>query len=448
MNLNLWKGFDNVVLWGVEHALAYNVLTSLQQQNIYALVTDNDQKQALIEKLKEQDFDAKLSIEQAYLNDKEGKETLREFSLPQFNSLKTATGVFDIYPGLKQVQMQSVHCLSPESLLQRYELSNQAKNVLWLEVNGQITTTIKAIIENQQIYQFATLFLLIPSQPWYESEVAIDKLTDILKNIGYDVFDLASDFDVDQRLYEFIRHPMTLQKNTLETELKDIRLEFAKILDKKAELESHLDKRGVDYKNSQQKQAELIKELTQTKNKSIEQKKELDEYAEQLKRLERDTQTLQSQIEEVSQKNTDLKDQHTKSSQNLEQLKKQAKEAQQSLDDLNLQNLEQYNLLQTECHQAASERDLVREERDSARKERDDLKPKLEHKDKEVATLGKQLNDTQVQLNNAKKQNSSFHSQQAQSIAQQKQLENQLTKAEAQIDIIKELLIKPTSHDK
>ncbi len=260
MNLNLWKGFGNVVFWGVEHALAYNVLTSLQQQNIYALVTDNDQKQALIEKLKEQDFDAKLSIEQAYLNDKEGKETLREFSLPQFNSINSPSGIFDSYPGLKQLQMHSVQCLSPNSLLKRYELSKQVENALWLEVNGQITSTITAIIESKEIYLFAKLLVFMPDQAWYESEIDADKLILKLKQMGYDVFSEISDLDIDQKLYEFRRHPVVLEKIALGVELEHSLESF------KTELKAIKAKEKDAVTKAETQKGEFEKQLQEEKN--------------------------------------------------------------------------------------------------------------------------------------------------------------------------------------
>ena len=325
MNLNLWKGFDNVVLWGVEHALAYNVLTSLQQQNIYALVTDNDQKQALIEKLKEQDFDAKLSIEQAYLNDKEGKETLREFSLPQFNSLKTATGVFDIYPGLKQVQMQSVHCLSPESLLQRYELSNQAKNVLWLEVNGQITVTIKNLLANQNIFLFTKIVVFLPGQAWYESETDANELIDELKQAGFDVSNKDIELDTDQTLYEFTRHSLVLKNNVLEKALREFEITAQTQNEKVNQLTKNLEGSITQEQQCQVK----VAELTQRENQAKQEKEG----------IKTELVNLRQKLDATTKESEDLKQHNVEKYEQLQELREALATEQQQVKKLNEQLL-------------------------------------------------------------------------------------------------------------
>jgi len=218
--MSLWNGCDNIILWGVERALAYNLLDLLQHQNVHALVPRAELKHALKKKLEEQGFDAVLNIEQAYLNDKDGEATLREFSLPQMNSLSAPSGVFNMYPGLKQLQMQSVKCLSPNSLLAAYELSEQVESTLWLEVNGQITSTLAAMIESKAIHLFSILFVFMPDKAWYESEIDAEKLIQRLKQIGYDVSNKNVDLESDQCLYEFTRHPFVLKNKELEQQAK------------------------------------------------------------------------------------------------------------------------------------------------------------------------------------------------------------------------------------
>jgi len=399
MNLNLWKGFGNVVFWGVEHALAYNVLTSLQQQNIYALVTDNDQKQALIEKLKEQDFDAKLSIEQAYLNDKEGKETLREFSLPQFNSINSPSGIFDSYPGLKQLQMHSVQCLSPNSLLKRYELSKQVENALWLEVNGQITSTITAIIESKEIYLFAKLLVFMPDQAWYESEIDADKLILKLKQMGYDVFSEISDLDIDQKLYEFRRHPVVLEKIALgvelehslesfKTELKAIKAKekdaVTKAETQKGEFEKQLqeEKNLVNAVNEvnakereelQTKVEKLQNESNQHKSSADTLKKEQEELRTKKVELEQSVEGFKTELEVIKAKE---KDAVTKAETQKGEFEKQLQEEKNLVNAVNEVNAKEREELQTKVEKLQNESNQHKSSADTLKKEQEELRTK------------------------------------------------------------------------
>jgi len=297
MNIDLWKGFDNIVLWGVERALSYSLLDYLQHQNVYALVPSNELKQDLKQKLEEQDFDAVLKIELAYLNDKEGEATLREFSLPQMNSLRAPIGIFESYPGLKLLQMQSVKCLSPSSLLKRYELSDQAENALWLEVNGQITSTITAIVESKELYLFAKLLVFMPDQAWYESEVDADKLILKLKQVGYDVCSQVSDLDTDQNLYEFRRHPLVLEKIVLESEVKSLNQSFKQLQDQKNILIKQLEEKVQQVNQLTQKN------LAQSQQNEITQKL-IDDFKTQQKELGQKLEKIQSEKIELNDRLT------------------------------------------------------------------------------------------------------------------------------------------------
>jgi len=361
--MDLWKGCDNIILWGVERALAYNLLDVLQHQNVYALVPSNELKHALKKKLEEQDFDAALNIEQAYLNDKEGEATLREFSLPQMNSLRAPSGIFDIYPGLKQLQMQSVKCLSPNSLLAAYELPDQVKNTLWLEVNGQITSTIQELIESQKIYLMTSILVFMPKQAWYESEVDAEALIQRLKQVGYDVSNKNVDLDSDQDLYEFTRHPLVLEKKLLESEVKGLKtdtVEYQKQLEASAQQVAELITQN---KESQNKQAELVEshknkdeqiaQLIQDRDESIAQQQALEtKQAEQVESHKNKDQ----QIAQLSQERDEQSHWHQENKKWAESLKQELAASTQQKNTIE-QQLAQLQVKQNELVESHKNKD-------------------------------------------------------------------------------------------
>lgn len=353
-----------------------------------------NQLNALVDGLEE--AGTELSVQNVAIADKQETRTFRHLNLPELSGFNLPVGLQKLYPGLKTLESQSMQAQSLQGFLanQDFECDANCKNGLIIDIPTQLDELLKALLESEFLSCFKEIQFSASSMPLDKDVQSIEQWLNQFQAQGFELQN-QSNLNDDFINYTMVKNPLFNQLQTLKQQLQQQQAQNEKLETQANEMAEILDKQN---------------QLISTKDKEL---KDYQAWLSEAKQaLATESDALNSQLAKLKQENDALKEQNAKQ---IETLK--------------------------------SEWEHIRAERDSALKERDDLKVKLEQKDKQVITLSKQLNDTQVQLNNVKKQNNSLHSQQTQTIVRQKQLESQLTKAEAQIDIIKTLLIKPLSND-
>ncbi|WP_290702987.1 hypothetical protein [Amphritea sp.] len=354
-----------------------------------------------------------------------GNEADTEFyiyNLIELSGLVTVENLKTFYPGLRVLENTSVKTIGVVPLLEQIGLDAEKNIVLVVDIPFQVESLLDEVIKAEVLNGFSLILCSTPT----------------------------------------INHEVKAANSSLTHKLQQARFDY--------DLVSLLSERnGLDYQTSVYRQSSLLQEHKQVtedliayEKRNIQQSKEIKALQTQVSKVQEEAKTTQSEQKLLKAENSTLQGQYKSKQRELDRaLKEHAgqQETQQSLfNQLQCQNkkvqIDLHNereltdstqahneTLKAELKTLQQERDNASKERESVGSERDEIKSQLEKTLRLLQAKNNLLNEKFEQISRVQNNNSKLNMENEQLKKENTIHKGQLTKAEYQIELIKELLV-------
>jgi FkbM family methyltransferase len=239
----------------------------------------------------------------------EGFATFHRFNLPYAGSLHAATGLRELFPGLRTVDQLKVETISPVTLLQPLQLQPNQENLLIVDLPGEELAVLKALQQGDQLFLFRQLQLHCGRQPLYENSEPAATVLRWLQEQGFDLIAEEAGDDPDRPRWSLRRNALQLRNRQLQRQVD--------------RLSQERDEQNEKAKTLEQRQA-LLDQTNKTLNehaKLVEQsKKELGDLKMELVDAHR-TASLTAKL--LTLREADLRDLQDRYQESLSTQKKQ-----------------------------------------------------------------------------------------------------------------------------
>ena len=371
---------------------------------------------------------------------------LQPFNNITFSSLNSPQALFEHYPNLRATTPIQVPAQSFTDILGQHTLKTEESNVLILDAPGQSLTLMQSLTA-QQLQSFSWLIVSIYNESLYQHDADETAVIYWLKEIGFDL--IASD---DESIYPqnrllFSRNSMVVQKYHLLREINDVR----------TQLES-----------TQKENTNLIAQLHHAKEENI-------QLADALKNQEQLVATHLATIQALNQDKTDISHAlsaqeqlvatHLATIQVLNQDKtdiSHALSAQEQLVATHLATIQVLNQDKTDISHALSAQeqlvathlatiDALSQEKAKLLRVNEAQTQSMTQQQVSIDTLTKEkahfiqaLAENNQALETSQQQLKTYEHSLSEATHRQQAMQNELIKAEAQLELIKELMLNDT----
>lgn len=373
-------------------------------------------------------------VKQGVISSEGGDVTFYQYNLPEFSALHKATGLTQLFPGLKLEQQSTVTSQSISELLSEVEVAGE-DNVLVIDIVDISLNLLQLLHAEHLLHCFVRILLISSHEVLYQDASKGDELTKFMQNHG---FYLASEDKTDPDLswHTFVSNPLWKELKQAEQH--------------EAELNKQLDAQRQQFAEqeheTEQREADLKKQLGMLNQ-------QLDAINQQLIGKVQQAEQLQQEITAVTQSNKDLHEQ-------LSTVKVASEKKQVEL-------IACINGKDAELSALSEQRDQSRSAFANLTEHHDKLKAGLDTAQATLHAKEQQLNMQQAEhlshlakLKTELEQATKHADQRLEKIAQleqtnrqlnetneqlakrQRLLEHEMLKAEAQINIIKELVLR------
>ena len=343
---------------------------------------------------------------------------LQPFNNITFSSLNSPQALFEHYPNLRATTPIQVPAQSFTDILGQHTLKTEESNVLILDAPGQSLTLMQSLTA-QQLQSFSWLIVSIYNESLYQHDADETAVIYWLKEIGFDL--IASD---DESIYPqnrllFSRNSMVVQKYHLLREINDVR----------TQLES-----------TQKENTNLIAQLHHAKEENI-------QLADALKNQEQLVATHLATIQALNQDKTDIS---------------HALSAQEQLVATHLATIQALNQDKTDISHALSAQeqlvathlatiDALSQEKAKLLRVNEAQTQSMTQQQVSIDTLTKEkahfiqaLAENNQALETSQQQLKTYEHSLSEATHRQQAMQNELIKAEAQLELIKELMLNDT----
>jgi len=276
----------------------------------------------------------RVTVIEAATTSNPASNQLHEYNLPEASSLRPATGLKQLFPGLKPVNTLSVATLTPAQLMEQYGPEPGEPATLVLQAPGEEHAIIQALAEAEELSYFNQLLITANPEPLYEGSEAAETLLNTLQTLGYNV-QQENQQDPDWPTWQLARDPqqdkiaaLNQGLQALEEQLKDKSTNLLELTQQKEALKQQLtlvqqQKAEADQRAQSAEQAltEADKARSEADKARTQAEKARAEEKEQQKARE---QKLNAELEALRQQAT------TEKEQAIAKAQRQLEEAQQA----------------------------------------------------------------------------------------------------------------------
>ena len=418
---------------------------------------------------------------------------LLTFNNPAYSSLNAPTALQEHYPNLHALETLPVPARGIEQLLSEKDLDAEAVHLLAIDAPGQALELLQAI-PAQTLQAFTWLIIDCAVEPLYEDDAGSEAIGAWLQEIGFDPIQEDPDAIYPHSRLLLQRNHANVQRQRLQAEASVLRTQLAA---EQQTSQQHITELQQQLKNcrdaateqakvatEQQQRIETLEgliaerhvlaksntELTQARDEQAKlaaerqaqiealskEKTELTAARDALAKSKtelnqaRDEQTKlaterQAQIEVLSTEKTELtaaRDALAKSKTELTQARdEQAKLAAEQQEQIEALSKEKIELTAARDALAKEKTELV-QARDEQTKLAAERKAQLDKITAERDQAQKTTNERQKALDQAQQQIKTLESDASENLQRQQLLQEELIKAEAQIELIKDLLLR------
>ena len=327
---------NTLVYMGAGSGSELNTLLALQPQRLLLIEADPQLASALQARtatLKQ------IQVLNTAVSGHPGPAIFHRYNLPHAGSLHPASGLLELFPGLKTVGQLQMKSESPVTLLQPLQMVAEQENLLIIDLPGEELAVLQALQQAGQLHLFRQLQLHCGRQPLYEGSKPAARILQWLQGQGFDVLTEDNTQDPDRPNWTLQRNALHLHSRELEQQLqlaKQAGVEQEKLAaDAHAMIEQLSLARDEQGKLASERQTQ-IERLTHERDEHDRV------FRERLVHIERLTQTLDEQTQHLAEQQAQLA-QATQANVAQERL---AADAHAMIEQLSLARDEQIQLVQ------------------------------------------------------------------------------------------------------
>tara|TARA_R110002073_G_scaffold31646_4_gene96981 strand:- start:1082 stop:2128 length:1047 start_codon:yes stop_codon:yes gene_type:complete len=191
------------------------------------------------------------------------------YNLSAANSLREATELYDIFPGLKLKTKIPLTTTSPCELLQPLELDSQHTHWLILDTPGEELPILEAMHGSEQLDSFSLLKMYCGTGKFYKDSVDASTLLQRLRGWGYEVISQDKQSDPDRPCWTLCRNVLYPELVDAKKKLSELQRELDKVnktIAEEGELLQKIEKANQDLSASRQEASENAKLLKLKEN--------------------------------------------------------------------------------------------------------------------------------------------------------------------------------------
>ena len=362
---------------------------------------------------------------------------LYEYSLSEFNSLAPISGLKKLYPGLVEKQHRTVETHTLEAALKAHELNATAITHLIIEQPESTQVLLQALEAQGHLHSLINLWVRTSPESLYNGMPTQPELLATCEQLGFEIVNTQAD-DPDFVLVELKRNPLCREYKKLQEKAVKLGRREKEQIDANEKAQAEIAKLKQALEKAQhdavehQKQNEQLKQVNKKLTQHHDEQKQALEKAqhdvverqkknEQLKKIQDENivikEEAQAEIAQLEQANEKLIHQHAEQKQALEKAQHDVVERQKQNEQL--KKAQDENAVVKE--KAEAEINQLKQEREKLTKQQVALREQLGEQRQSNQVLEAELQATQTRQN---------------------KLAIELERAEAQLDLIKDLLLK------
>ena len=131
---------------------------------------------------------------------------LYEYNLPEATSIHPATGLLELYPGLRLVNKTPVELEGVERVLAAIEIDTNASNAIVIDLSGEEFPVLYTLAQRGVLGQFEEILVHGGRTPLYEGAMPLPEVADWLKDEGFDLREQDDSADPDKPCARFRRN--------------------------------------------------------------------------------------------------------------------------------------------------------------------------------------------------------------------------------------------------
>lgn len=217
---------DTVIHLGAGRCSELDSYLDLQCKRIILVEADPQQTDAL--KIRAGGL-PQIEIIQAAVAGYTGPAHLHRFSLPDVNSLRQATVLFALFPGLKKIDRLQVETIDPATLLSRLHLDTRQNCRLIIDLPGVELEVLQVLHQARQLHHFSEIQLHCANQPLYEGSEPAEILLRWLEEQGYDSIIEVDSQDPDRPGWILKRNTQLLRNLEQQEQIQSLQTQLEKI---------------------------------------------------------------------------------------------------------------------------------------------------------------------------------------------------------------------------
>jgi hypothetical protein len=152
-----------------------------------------------------------VRVLQAVVAAQPGQATFHRYNLPDANGLYRATGLHELYPGLRLLEEVPSETIGIAELLATLNLEPGQRNHLVIDTPGEEARLLATLADEGQLHLFGRLEILVGDGAMYEGGSGAAEILDWLAERGFDLVDEDPSEDPDRPRFTLRRNDMALE---------------------------------------------------------------------------------------------------------------------------------------------------------------------------------------------------------------------------------------------
>lgn len=199
------------------------------------------------------------------VSDVSGPITLKQYNLQNYNSIREATGLRQIYPGLRQTGELEVESVTLSKLVGDLCMDYTKKNLLVIDTPGEEMNLVDSLGTDNLFEMFETVTLYCAERSLFVGAQTADNILSVLYELGYELIARDDEKDPNRPRWTLNRNKNKIENIKLRDVITTIRSEHEK---ERKKLRSEIDNQ-VQKINEYQKAIEKIRKEKELKEKEL-----------------------------------------------------------------------------------------------------------------------------------------------------------------------------------
>lgn len=351
-----------------------------------------------------------------------GSGLFHRYSLPGVGSLHRASGLAALFPGLRALEPLPVETVSPVPVLEPLALEDQRSNLLVVDLPGEELPVLTVLRDAGQLQLFTQIRLHCGHRPLYEGGEPAARILGWLNEQGFDLVGEDKTQDPD-------RPSWTLQRNALQARMQALQCRFDELNQEKQGLETTIAMLQSDLAEQQRQTTHWMNAAEATKAEAVERGRLVAVTESELHR--RLVQAHEERERLLQERETEI---------GRWTGEKAALEAQLAQRHARIETLTAE--METGRQEAKRQADRLETEKLNLEQVGNDLREQLAEQQRQTQFWMDKLNTEKMEMEALRQRINQLEQSNAERDQRQRQLDDELLKAEAQIDLIKDVLLR------